>query len=99
MLNEMIKSGIEKCFLVRIGNYTGDKGKSYSDIIDIQTEIAQTNSHVVMASTDFAAMKERGLIKDAFHYYQQAYNEVGTRAGINAAFYVNNGKEPVMYDP
>lgn len=99
MLGDLINKGIEKCFLVRIGNYNGNEDKSYSHIIDVQTEIAQTNNHVVMVSTDFAAMKDRGLMKDAFHYYQQAYNEVGTKAGINAAYYVNNGKEPVMYDP
>lgn len=96
MLNEMISKGIEKCFLVRIGNYNGGEDKSYSDIIDIQTEIAQTNKRVVMVSTDFVSMKERGLMKDAFHYYQEAYNEVGTKAGINAAYYINNGKEPVI---
>ena len=29
-------------------------------------------------------MKARGLMKDAFHYYQQAYNEVGAEAACNA---------------
>ena len=29
-----------------------------------------------MVSRKFAEMKARGLMKDEFHYYQQAYNEV-----------------------
>lgn len=51
-----------------------------------------------MVSTDFASMKERDLMKDAFHYKQDAYNEVGRYAGINTAIYVNTEKEPTMYD-
>ena len=66
------------------------KNYDYSGIINIQDEIAKTNENVVMVSTSFAKMKERGLMKDAFHYFQQAYNEVGTEAGINAAAYVNS---------
>ncbi len=43
-----------------------------------------------MVSTAFLQMKEHGLMKDNFHYYQQAYNEVGTEAGINTALYTVN---------
>ena len=99
ILNAMKTAGIEKCFLVRIGNRNIDTvDTKYSTIIEAQTEIAQTNKDVVMISTDFAGMKERGLMKDDFHYYQAGYNEVGRYAGVNAAFYANNGKEPTMYD-
>lgn len=99
IINAMKTVGIEKCFLVRIGNRNVDaEDTKYSTIIEAQTEIAQTNKDVVMISTDFAGMKERGLMKDSFHYYQAGYNEVGRYAGVNAAFYANNGKEPTMYD-
>ena len=90
MLTEMLRNGTDKCFMVRIGNYNGNENYDYSGIINIQDEIAKTNENVVMVSTSFAKMKERGLMKDAFHYFQQAYNEVGTEAGINAAAYVNS---------
>lgn len=33
-------------------------------------------------------MKARGLMKDDFHYYQEAYNEVGTIAGKTAGAFV-----------
>jgi len=32
-------------------------------------------------------------MKDAFHYYQAAYNEVGTEAGESAAVWVNQNTE------
>ena len=89
MLTEMLKNGIEKCFMIRIGNYNGNEDHDYSEIISTQDEIAKTNKNVIMVSTAFAKMKERGLMKDAFHYFQQAYNEVGTEAGTNTAAYVN----------
>jgi len=38
-------------------------------------------------------------MKDDYHYYQDAYNEVGTDAGKNTAYYIKNGTEPSMYDP
>ena len=99
MLNAMINEGIEKLFMVRIGNcnISGSENR-YTNYIKYETEIAQTNQNVVMVSCDFAGMKERGLMKDSFHYYQAGYNECGTYAGINTAYYVNTGKEPTMYD-
>lgn len=99
MLNAMLNEGIEKLFMVRIGNcnISGSENR-YTDYIKYETEIAQTNQNVVMVSCDFAGMKERGLMKDNFHYYQAGYNECGTYAGINTALYVCTGKEPTMYD-
>ena len=89
MLDEMRSNGIETCFLVQIGHYNGSERVDYTDIMNAQTEISRTNANVVMVSTSFADMKERGLMKDAFHYVQQAYNEVGTEAGIQTALHVN----------
>ena len=99
MLNSMMSEGIEKLFMVRIGNCNIEGSENrYKNIISWQNEIAQTNKDVVMVSCDFAGMKERGLMKDSFHYYQAGYNECGKYAGINTAYYVNTGKEPTMYD-
>lgn len=98
MLNRMLENGIEKCFLVRIGNYNGIGTQDYHEIMQAHNEIASQNENVVMVSTAFASMKDRGLMKDDFHYYQEAYNEVGTEAGIHTAFYVLTGMEPAIYD-
>lgn len=99
VIDTLKNSGIDKVFMVRIGNcnVSGSLDR-YVNMIGWQNEIAQTNSDVVMVSCDFAGMRERGLMKDDFHYYQQGYNECGKYAGINTALYVNTDKEPTMYD-
>lgn len=100
VLNSMLNEGIEKLFMIRIGNCNipGSENR-YTKYIKYETEIARDNENVVMVSCDLAGMKKRGLMKDDFHYYQAGYNECGTRAGIHTAYYVNTGKAPVMYDP
>ena len=62
-------------------------------MMEWQEEIAQTNSHVTLVSRVFSSMRERGLMKDAFHYYQAAYNEIGTEAGKNVAVWVHQNAE------
>lgn len=99
MFNELAANGIEKMFLVRIGYYNSGSSTKYNTIIECQTEITQTEANIIMASTDFTSMKDRGLMKDLFHYYQAAYNEVGEYSGINVAIYEQTEKEPTMYDP
>lgn len=89
LLTEIQSCGIEKCFMIRIGNYNGRRKRDYSEIMDAQEEIAREEENVLMVSRAFSQMKERGLMKDDFHYFQQAYNEVGREAGVNAAEYVN----------
>ncbi len=91
MLEEMLGHGIERCFLIRIGHYNGSDSRDYRRIMAAQEETARANPNVVMVSRAFAEMKARGLMKDAFHYYQQAYNEVGREAGRNAGDYVEGG--------
>ena len=56
----------------------------YGPIRQAQEELCRELPHVHLVSTAFAGMKARGLMQDAFHYYQQAYNEVGAEAAQNA---------------
>lgn len=42
----------------------------------------------MLVCDEFHKMKARGLMKDDFHYYQEAYNEVGTIAGKTAGTFV-----------
>jgi hypothetical protein len=88
MLQNMVSVGIEMCFLISIGQYNGTKSTDYGELIRIQHEIALEHPKVWLVSDDFANMKDRGLMKDDFHYYQAAYNEVGRIAGKNTADYV-----------
>lgn len=93
MLGEMKRAGIETCFLIRIGHYNGTGAQDYSEIMTAQDMLARAGGDVVMVSASLAGMRERGLMKDEFHYYQQAYNEVGAEAGRNAGIYVNRMEE------
>lgn len=83
--------GVEHCFLIPIGQYNGeDPSISYDELRACQMSFPDTFSDVSIASTAFQTMKDRGLMKDSFHYYQQAYNEVGTEAGTHAGTFFNN---------
>ena len=88
MLSEMKSHGIEKCFTVKTGHYNGGMDYTYDEIRAAEDEIEEIDPDVIMVSTVLGEMKVRGLMKDAFHYFQQAYNEVGKDAGINTAGYV-----------
>lgn len=88
MFKEMKRYGIEICFMIQIGHYNGTGPQDYSEIMQAQEQIAAENKDVVMVSRSFAQMKERGLMKDEFHYFQAAYNIVGAEAGKNAGGYL-----------
>lgn len=81
--------GIETCFLVTIGKYNGKNGYDYSKIRRAQLEIVKECKGVELACDEFWKMRERGLMKDDFHYYQKAYNDVGTIAGNQVGRFVN----------
>lgn len=89
--NALKEQGVEHCFLIPIGRYNGeDPSISYDELRACQMSFPDTFSDVSIASTAFQTMKDRGLMKDSFHYYQQAYNEVGTEAGTHAGTFFNN---------
>ena len=80
------KTGITRMFLIKTGecNIEGSYDR-YQKIQEAQEEICRRNSDVIMCSRAFQGMRERGLMRDAFHYYQQGYNLCGEDAGRNAA--------------
>lgn len=92
MLNAMLTNGIEMCFMITTGHYNGIHNMDYTAIINAQYELAHSLSKVLLVSDDFVSMKERGLMKDSYHYYQAAYNEVGTNAGSHTGHYRNSIK-------
>ena len=100
MMDAFMEKGVEKMFMVRIGQYKGqDDLNRYHEMIKAQTNIAQNDDRVVLVSCLLAGFRDQGLMKDQFHYYQAGYNMVGTDAGIHAAQYVVTGMEPSMEDP
>ena len=98
IFSAMKSNGIEKCFIIRIGEINVSPYTQYDDIIQCQTDMCKDNEDYILVSTEFAAFRSKGLMKDSFHYFQEGYNRVGQHAGANAAEYRMYGKEPVMYD-
>ena len=98
IFNGMKVNGVEKCFLIRIGEDNGTD-KDYTAIMNAQNDVCKENADVVMVSLDFQSMLGRGLMKDNWHYFQKAYNEVGATAGYHAGVYRMYNREDVMYDP
>lgn len=89
MFSQMKQQGVEHCFLITIGEYNGDRGFDYSGIRQAQLELTKELPDVTLACDAFHTMRARGLMKDEFHYYQKAYNEVGITAGIEAGNFSN----------
>jgi len=89
MFAQFKEKGIETCFLITIGKYNGEREFDYSKIRQTQLEIAAELPDVELVCDDFHTMRVRSLMKDEFHYYQKAYNEVGTAAGNAAGEFVN----------
>ena len=77
----MQEHGIEACFLITIGEYNGPDERDYASIRQAQLELADELPDVHLVCDELRTMRARGLMKDHYHYYQQAYNEVGTISG------------------
>ena len=100
IVKEMIeKTGVTKCMMLRVGQSDTSTATTKNNIIEVQTDLCQTYTEFVMASTLTAGFPDDGLMKDTWHYTQEGYDILGTDAGKNVAFYANNGIEPNMYDP
>lgn len=80
---------IETCFLIQIG-YCRDDLSRYVPIQEAQIKLSEQEKDIILVSSQFASFAEKGLMKDEFHYYQQAYNLVGSEAGKNAGIYIKN---------
>jgi hypothetical protein len=90
--------GVEKCLIIRIGEDNGTSS-DYTIIMNAQNAICKENSDFIMISMDFESMLGRGEMKDSWHYYQDAYNEVGSTAGYHAANYRMFNRQDIIYDP
>lgn len=98
VVDELVATGIDACFVVRIGHNTTNPAK-YDEIILAQTEICKEYEDIVMVCTATASFIDEGLMHDYVHYSQAGYNKAGALAGENAAYFVNTGKKPTMADP
>lgn len=79
--------GIEKCFLIQIGNHRDDR-ELYVPVRQAQEELAAENEGIILVSRQLKTFADRGLMKDEFHYLQKGYNLVGEDAGKNTGKYI-----------
>ena len=107
MLNDLkADCGIEKAFIMRIGQINSGTSEKYRPIIKAQNELAQEYDDIIMASTIFAGalnFKEedgstRNLMRDSFHYKPEGYVRAGLEGGSNAGYYVNSGIKPTLLE-
>lgn len=88
--SELKANGIERMFLIGIGNCNIEGAYDrYKPMQAWQKAFVASHEDVILVSIAYESMLERGLMKDAFHYYQQGYNECGADAGVHVAEYVN----------
>ena len=99
MVDELKRNGVEKVFVLRIGHSNHEMNMEwFDDMMAWQDDICAMSDDVIMVSHKYAEMRERGLMKDGWHYFQQAYNEAGADCAINTAYYLSTGKRPVLED-
>lgn len=85
---------LDDIFIIQIGNCNIEGSYDrYREIQEAQRELpslaaaAGLTDSVHFCCNDFASMREQGLMRDAFHYYQKGYNICGESAGKNVADY------------
>lgn len=72
--------GVERIFLIQIGNHR-ELPDLYVHVQEAQEELAESVETIFMVSRSFCTFRDRGLMKDSYHYKQEAYNLVGEEAG------------------
>lgn len=80
---------IPEMYIIKIGecNIEGSYRK-YDVIRSAQDIIPNTFPDVYLASDAFFGLREKGLMKDAYHYKQEGYDLCGTDAGTRVARFI-----------
>lgn len=83
----MKQAGVTDIFIVQTGHYNGSDADgthdaAYVAIHDAQGTLAQENKDIYVVGS---LLEYQSSMKDEYHYYQDAYNAVGTTAGNTIA--------------
>lgn len=86
--------GVEKCFVIQIGNgiYDGEAFDAEA-IRKAQSELCETDDNFVLVSTKAKELSEPPYMEDGIHFTQSALNLLGDEAGTNAGNYVKSAEE------
>lgn len=89
LFDEVKALGITDLFLIPIGCYNGDsRDIEYETVHAAQLTLCRERDDVRAVSLLADTFRERGMMRDAYHYRQQAYNELGEDAGKNAGIFL-----------
>lgn len=81
--------GVEKCFVIQIGNVImGEEVIDTSYIQSVQENLCETDENFIMASTIAKTISEPPYMEDGIHFTQQGLNLIGEDAGRNTGNYI-----------
>lgn len=94
MLFTLQPYGVEKCFVIQIGNGSSD-GVAFdtATMQNIQEKLCENDENFVMVSTSGKDLSEPPYMEDGIHFTQKALNILGDEAGTNAGKYVKTMTE------
>jgi|LSQX01.3.fsa_nt_gb uncharacterized protein YjdB len=109
MVNKLSEdTGLEHCFIIRIGHRGGATNVEYNSIIQAQNLLGRTYDKCTLVSAFFAGAKVfieedgtvRNLMRDSWHYVPEGYVRAGYEAGVNAAHCVssNYAYNPILVE-
>lgn len=105
-VTEMQNVGVERCFMIRMGNlyiYKGTESKyknryeQYREMIDEQTRICEENDWITLISTSTDTLSRcENMMQNQITFTQEALNIIGSEAGKNAAQYADQARRKTL---
>ena len=99
IVDGMKGKGVEHCFSIQIGPYMASESEQkhalYETFHAYQVQMAGEMEDVDLCSIKLSGVPE-SMMHDKNHFYQEAYNIVGTDAGKNVAAYMLEGTMPEL---
>lgn len=94
LLHTLQPYGVEKCFVIQIGNGVSD-GTAFdtATMQSIQEKLCETDENFILVSTLPKEISELPYMEDGIHFTQEGLNLIGDDAGTNMGKYVKSVTE------
>ena len=90
LLHTLQPYGVEKCFVIQIGNAVMDgEPVNTAPMQQIQEKLCEMDENFVMISTLPKEISEKPYMEDGIHFTQSGLNRIGEDAGKNMGIYIN----------
>lgn len=91
LLHTLQPYGVEKCFVIQIGNVTmEDEIVDTAQMQAIQEKLCETDDNFVLISQCAKEISEPPYMEDGIHFTQQGLNLIGEDAGRNMGNYIKS---------